>query len=61
MNSQLNAGIIGLGGFAVAHHKAVYELERKKKIKLLCTCDIEVEKFTQTIKELKIHKRGVEL
>ncbi|HOK81010.1 MAG TPA: Gfo/Idh/MocA family oxidoreductase [bacterium] len=61
MNSQLNVGIIGLGGFAVAHHKAVYELERKKKVKLLCTCDIAVEKFAHIIKELEIHQRDVVL
>lgn len=57
----LNTAIIGMGGFASAHHNAVYELEKSGILKLLCTCDIEIEKFQQMIERLKMKERNVEI
>ena len=64
MNSEkkiLSTGIIGMGGFAAAHHRAINELEKKGMVKLCCTCDIAPENFKQMIENLCFEKRGVEI
>jgi len=59
MKNQLKIGIIGMGGFAQAHHNAVYELEKRGILKLVCTCDPEKEKFQQMIDRLHMKERNI--
>jgi len=60
-NHPLRIGIIGMGGFAGAHHSAIYELEKRNLAKLVCTCDIHPENFKKQIQELNMEKRGVKI
>jgi predicted dehydrogenase len=39
--------IIGMGGFAGVHHKALLGLERAGKARLVATCDPQLEKFAE--------------
>lgn len=58
---SLKAGIIGIGGFAKSHHTAVYELEKQKLVKLLCTCDVSLEKLNTIIDEMKLKERNIKI
>ncbi|MCM8759383.1 MAG: Gfo/Idh/MocA family oxidoreductase [Candidatus Omnitrophica bacterium] len=57
----LNVAIIGMGGFAGAHHRAVFELEKKNILKLCCTCDIDLKFFKAFMHELKMEERNVKV
>ncbi|MCX7706149.1 MAG: Gfo/Idh/MocA family oxidoreductase [bacterium] len=59
--TPLKIGIIGIGGFALAHHRVILELEQKGLLKLICTCDIYLDMMQETIKELKFEERGVRI
>lgn len=52
-------GIIGLGGFAGAHHDELLELERKGKCRVICTCDPHPEAFADRQAILDFEGRGV--
>lgn len=57
----IRVGIIGLGGFAGAHHRALLRLEPTGDAKLICTCDPRVESFREQLAEWRIVERGVEV
>ncbi len=59
--SPLYAGIIGMGGFAAAHHRAIYQLEKENLVKLLCTCDLNPENFRTQIQQLNMTERAVKI
>ncbi|BCM88585.1 inositol 2-dehydrogenase/D-chiro-inositol 3-dehydrogenase [Abditibacteriota bacterium] len=44
----LKAAVIGLGGFAHAHHDALRVLEANGEVQVVATCDPQVEKFAAT-------------
>jgi predicted dehydrogenase len=52
-------GIIGMGGFAGAHHDAVLRLESRGEFRLVCTCDPHIETFGQRRHALGFDARGV--
>lgn len=54
-------GIIGMGGFARAHHSSVLELEKKGKVKLICTCDVFEENIKSTWQQFFLHDRNVKI
>lgn len=45
MKPPIRIGIIGMGGFAGAHHHAIARLEEKHHAKLICTCDPRADIF----------------
>ena len=59
--NPLKVGIIGIGGFAAAHHRVIYELEKKQVLKLICTCDINLENLKPLIEKFQFRERNVEI
>lgn len=57
---SLRVGIIGMGGFAGAHHDFVSGLEDEGRCRLVCTCDPERDAFADRARELRFEERGVE-
>jgi predicted dehydrogenase len=55
----LRIGIIGMGGFAGAHHNVIAELEKSGDFKLVCTCDLRMEAFSERSQVLQFAERGV--
>lgn len=51
--------IIGMGGFAGAHHRAVRDLEARGWVRLVCTCDPEPDRFPELGQDLA--QRGVDV
>lgn len=58
---MLKVGVIGLGGFARTHHRAVKILEEQGVCRLVCGCDPFPESFAQQMEELEFDKRGVKV
>ena len=52
-------GIIGMGGFAGTHHRAVRDLEARGWVRLVCTCDPDPERFAELGKDLAERKVDV--
>jgi predicted dehydrogenase len=52
-------GIIGLGGYAGAHHHAVAELEARGEARLICTCDPQLGQFATQQEKWSFPRRGV--
>jgi len=47
MNKQpLRVAVIGMGGFAGAHHEVIKDLEESGACRLVCACDPQPEQFT---------------
>jgi predicted dehydrogenase len=59
MMTPVRIGIIGLGGYAAAHHQAVAELEGRGEARLICTCDPQPEFFTTQQQQWRFAERGV--
>lgn len=57
----LRIGIIGLGGFAGAHHDAIARLEKAGEAKLICTCDPDLKMFDARREALQFAERGVRI
>ena len=57
----MNIGIIGMGGFARSHHRAILDLERKGECRLVCTCDPGIGRFADTARDMEFPARGVAL
>lgn len=55
----LRIGIVGLGGFADAHHHAVARLEAGGQLRLLCTCDPAPAAFASQRQAWRFADRGV--
>ncbi len=51
--------IIGMGGYAGAHHRALITLETKGESRLVCTCDPQAGFFAAQQTEWEFAKRGV--
>lgn len=59
MKSPIRIGIIGMGGFAGAHHGTVAQLEARGDAKLVCTCDPRIRDFAQQQELWRLADRGV--
>ena len=59
MKPPVRIGIIGLGGFAGSHHRAIAQLEERGEAKLVCTCDPRVEAFAVEQHTWRFAERGV--
>lgn len=55
----IRIAIIGMGGFAGAHHKAVQTLEQSGEVRLVATCDPRAEEIIATSPQLQLRERGV--
>jgi len=52
-------GIIGMGGFARAHHRAVLDLERRGQCRFVTTCDPDPSAHRELAADLGFSERGV--
>lgn len=59
MKAPLRIGIIGMGGFAGAHHLAIARLEDRGLARLLCTCDPQLDLFAMKQREWRFPERQV--
>jgi predicted dehydrogenase len=57
----IRIGIVGLGGFAAAHHHTIARLEERGHAKLICTCDPHPEWFVGEQSSLRFNQRGVRI
>ena len=59
--TPLRVAIIGMGGFAAAHHDAVARLEAKGEFRLIAACDPAIDTFEERQKALRFGERGTRL
>lgn len=55
----MNFAIIGTGGFAATHHKALINLEKQGQAKLVSTCDLNLSHDVETQEKFSLRERGV--
>ena len=51
--------IVGLGGYATEHHRAVMQLEAKGESRLVATCDPDARRIFELLAPLKLVERGI--
>jgi predicted dehydrogenase len=61
VKSPIRIGIIGMGGFAAAHHHTIARLEDRNHAKLVCTCDPNPEMFVGEKHSWRLGVRGVQV
>ncbi len=61
MKQPLRVGLIGMGGFAAAHHATVSRLEERGECKLVCTCDPHAAQFGAQQQLWNFAPRGVKV
>jgi len=61
VNAPIRIGIIGMGGFAAAHHHAIARLEDRGVARLICTCDPRLDLFAGEQVAWRLAIRGVQL
>lgn len=59
MKTPIRVGIIGLGGYAGAHHDSLVRLEARQEARLVCTCDPRIDAFASQMAALRFADRGV--
>ncbi|MDR2675198.1 MAG: Gfo/Idh/MocA family oxidoreductase [Opitutaceae bacterium] len=59
MSAPIRIGIIGMGGYAGLHHKAVLDMERMGLARQVCACDPRPENFAGRMAEWDYAGRGV--
>lgn len=51
--------VIGMGGFAQQHHRALLSLEEESACRLVCTCDPQPDRFANERARWRLAERGV--
>ncbi len=59
MNPPVRVAIIGMGGFAGAHHRTIASLEERGLARLVCTCDPDRSAFSREHREWRLDERRV--
>jgi predicted dehydrogenase len=59
VDKPVRLAIIGLGGYAAAHHEAAIKLEAEGVVRLVATCDPAIDSFAKRCTELNFATRGV--
>lgn len=59
MGQPVRVGIMGMGGFAGAHHDAARRLEEEGLCRVVCTCDPALDRFAERQTSLRFAERGV--
>ena len=57
----LRIAVIGMGGFASAHHDAVMQLEQQNQCQLVCACDPLPDSFSNQCENWQFKRRGVKI
>ncbi|MET0261323.1 MAG: Gfo/Idh/MocA family oxidoreductase [Rariglobus sp.] len=61
MKPPVRIGIIGLGGYAGAHHQSLLKLEAQHHARLVCTCDPQADAFAAQQESMEFSRRGVKV
>ena len=61
MHTPPRIGIIGMGGFAGAHHECILKLEATQQARLVATCDPRAATFTEERPDWNLSGRGVQV
>ncbi len=61
VDSPIRIGIVGLGGFALAHHDAVQALEKEGLCRLVCTTDHGASREPERVGALLLSERKVKI
>lgn len=59
MNDVPRLAVVGMGGYAAEHHRAVQALETKRLLQLCCTCDPDRTAFQKAQVQFQFAERGV--
>jgi predicted dehydrogenase len=59
--NPIRIGVIGLGGYAGAHHDSILTLEAQNQVRLVCTCDPHAVDFSAKQKAHQFARRGVKV
>lgn len=59
MKTPVRVAIIGMGGFAGAHHRTIASLEERGLARLVCTCDPRPGDFVREEREWRLTERRV--
>jgi len=59
--TPVRVGIIGLGGYAGAHHDSLLKLEARHEARLVCTCDPQAQTFAAHQEARQFTQRGVKV
>ncbi|MFA6289420.1 MAG: Gfo/Idh/MocA family oxidoreductase [Opitutaceae bacterium] len=59
--TPIRVGIIGLGGYAGAHHDSLLKLEARHEARLVCTCDPQAQAFAAQQEARQFTQRGVKV
>ncbi len=57
--APLPVAVVGLGGYAVTHHRALHTLEQEGVVRLVATCDPKATDLIAAVPELQLAARGV--
>lgn len=61
MKKVIRVAVIGMGGFAGSHQRAVKLLEEAGECKLVCSCDPDLGKFAEKMQEWEYAAREVQV
>jgi len=59
VKAPLRIGIVGMGGFAGSHHRAIAQLEERGHARLVCTCDPKPAAFAVEQRDWRLGARDV--
>lgn len=59
MSNPIRIGIVGMGGFAGAHHRAIVQLQERGEAQLVCTCDPQAAGFAVEQRDWRLAMRQV--
>lgn len=58
-STPLPVAVVGLGGYATVHHRALHRLEQSGEAKVAATCDPRASELIKTLPDLQLAERGV--
>ncbi len=58
-NQPLPVAVVGLGGYATVHHRALQRLEHEGEVRVVATCDPRADDLKAGLGELRLDERGV--
>ncbi|HEU5078531.1 MAG TPA: Gfo/Idh/MocA family oxidoreductase [Opitutaceae bacterium] len=61
VSRPLRVAVVGIGGFAGAHHKALRELEQAGRVKVVAACDPRVDTLHERCVLYAFKERGIEI
>jgi predicted dehydrogenase len=61
VKAPVRIAIIGMGGFAGSHHRAILQLEELGHARLICTCDPQAAAFAIEQREWRLSARHVQV